>query len=112
MTPHLDDTTQQPHTRQAHPPRKIKGTPVGLVYGVLQGASPALGSWEDQPPAAYEVLLGCCPQPWTTPTLSPSVVTLFINVVPVHSFRRETKKQLEVYGSSPPPLPPPQINSG
>eukprot|EP00976_Prorocentrum_cordatum_P060557 1175957-Prorocentrum_minimum.AAC.3 len=32
--------------------REEKGTPVGVVY---RAQGPALGSWEDQPPAAYEV---------------------------------------------------------
>eukprot|EP00959_Pyramimonas_sp_CCMP1952_P154975 3242366-Pyramimonas_sp.AAC.1 len=40
--------------------RQKKGAPVGVVY---RAHSPALGSWEDQPPAAYEVVLGCCLQP-------------------------------------------------
>eukprot|EP00959_Pyramimonas_sp_CCMP1952_P013232 279240-Pyramimonas_sp.AAC.1 len=32
-----------------------KGTPVGVVY---RAHGPALGSWEDRPPAAYESTLG------------------------------------------------------
>ena len=34
---------------------KEKGTPVGVVY---RARGPALGSWEDQAPAAYEEFLG------------------------------------------------------
>eukprot|EP00976_Prorocentrum_cordatum_P088132 1187187-Prorocentrum_minimum.AAC.2 len=68
--------TRRPRLLLSTPTRKHtcvaptqKGTPVGVVN---RARGPALGSWEDRPPAAaYKAFLGCCPQPQTTPTLSP-----------------------------------------
>eukprot|EP00959_Pyramimonas_sp_CCMP1952_P225150 4708029-Pyramimonas_sp.AAC.2 len=47
---------------------RAQGTPAGVVN---RARGPTLGSWEDLPPTACEVLLGYCPQPYTTSTLSP-----------------------------------------
>ena len=64
-----------------------KGTPVGVVYRVRD---PALDSWEDQPPAAYEVFLGYSalnlgpPLPYTPVCL---VTLVIINVIPVRPFQ-------------------------
>ena len=50
----------------------------GRASGLLQqGARPRTGhatGSKDQPPKAYEVFLGECPQPWTNPTLLPPFV--------------------------------------
>eukprot|EP00959_Pyramimonas_sp_CCMP1952_P279317 5839899-Pyramimonas_sp.AAC.1 len=66
--------------RRAHCRRPQKWTSVGGVYRAQGLATGQLGGPASDPktlkPRPYEVLLGCCPLPQTTPILPPEAETL------------------------------------